>query len=482
MTLVLVTGATGYIGGRLVPALLERGHRVRVLARSPQRLADRPWAAQVEVVLGDVGDPADLRRALSGVEVAYYLVHSMGGDADFVERDRSLAGTFAAAAAESGTGRIVYLSGLHPTDVSRVQGTGIGAGAHGDLSAHLASRVEVGDILLASGVPTAVLQAGVVLGAGSASFDMLRHLTERLPVMVAPRWLDTRIQPIGIDDVVHYLAGAAALPAGLNRTFDVAGPDVLTYREMIHRYARLSGLGRRVIVVVPVLTPGLASHWVGAVTPVPAGIARPLVGSLTHEAVAHETDLRALVGEPPGGPTGFDEAIRGATACVDPKRWRRTLLGVAGATAACAVAGSVLTTADSPWYRGLTKPGWQPPPAAFPVVWTALYVGSAAAATATIADLGEAGRANEARAFRAAYAVNLLLNAGWTGVFFRLHSPRAATVTSAALALSCADLTRRAGPRGKGRKAALGAYTAWTSFATVLSAQLARLSPGPGSG
>jgi uncharacterized protein YbjT (DUF2867 family) len=197
-------------------------------------------------------------------------------------------------------GRIVYLSGLHPD--------------HGPLSDHLASRVEVGDLLMASGVPTAVLQAAVILGSGSASFEMLRHLTTRLPVMVTPKWLDNRIQPIAIRDVLHLLVGAADLPPDVNRTFDVGGPDVLTYREMIARFASVAGLRPRTIVSVPVLTPFLASQWVGLVTPVPTGIAKPLVGSLLHEVVCSESDLQELVGPPPGGVLPLDVAVADAIA------------------------------------------------------------------------------------------------------------------------------------------------------------------------
>src|SRR5689334_2900762 len=235
----LVTGATGYIGGELVPALLDAGWRVRVLTRSSSRLEGHPWHEDVDVVEGGATSPDDLGHALEGVEVAYYLLHSMDGQGSFVDRDRTMAQGFAAAAADAGTARVVYLSGLHPS---------------GELSEHLASRVEVGEIFLAAPVPATVLQAGVVLGDGSASFDMLRHLTERLPAMVAPKWVDNRIQPIAVDDVVHYLVGAADLPRDSNRTFDIGGPEVLTYAEMMQRYARVAGLGRRLIVSVPVLS------------------------------------------------------------------------------------------------------------------------------------------------------------------------------------------------------------------------------------
>jgi uncharacterized protein YbjT (DUF2867 family) len=296
----LVTGVTGYIGSRLVPLLVEQGWQVRALTRSEAKVADRWWRDRVEVVEGDAGSAETLAEALAGVDVAYYFLHSMDGAGGFVERDRELARTFGAAAREAGVGRIVYLSGLHPDT--------------GELSDHLASRVEVGEILLGSGVPTAVLQAAVILGSGSASFEMLRHLTTRLPLMVTPKWLDNRIQPIAVRDVLHYLVRAADLPPDVNRTFDIGGPDVLTYREMIQRFADVAGLMPRRIVTVPVLTPYLASQWVGFVTPVPTGVAKPLVGSLLHEVVCGEHDLDDLVGPPPGGALPYDRAVADAIA------------------------------------------------------------------------------------------------------------------------------------------------------------------------
>lgn len=460
----LVTGSTGYIGNLLVPALLDRGWRVGVLVRDRARLAGRPWAGRVDVIEGNAENAGDLAAALAGVDAAWYLLHSMDGRGDFVERDRRLATDFAAAARAAAVGRIVYLSGLHP---------------EGKLSSHLASRVEVGDILMGSGVPTTVLQAGIVLGAGSASFDMLRHLTERLPVVVAPRWLDNRIQPIAADDVVYYLAAAGDLATTDSRTYDVGGPDVLTYGDMMRRYAQVTGLLPRLVRTVPVLTPTVASHWVGLVTPVSAGVARPLVGSLIHEAVCGEEDALRELGEPPGGRAGYDEAIRRATRGLDPKRWGRTAGAVAAATAAAALAGGLLTNPGSAWYRSLRKPVWQPPAAAFPIVWTTLYGLIAVSSTATIAEMADEGREDDAQRFSALLGTNLALNAAWSGLFFRAHTLGIATVGAGALAGTAAELARRAAPLGKGKAASLGAYAAWCAFATVLSGTVARLNRDP---
>lgn len=457
MTDVLVTGATGYIGSHLVPALLAAGHTVTVLSRTPARLPQE-WRDRVRVAQGDATDDADVAAALDGVEVLYYLLHSMDGRGDFVARDRDLARRFARLAAEAGVGRIVYLSGLHP---------------EGELSDHLASRVEVGEILLGSGVPTVVLQAGVVLGAGSASFDMLRHLTERLPAMVAPKWLDNRIQPIAVSDAVHFLVRAADLPAEVNRTFDLGGPEVLTYREMMQRYAELAGLLPRTIVTLPVLTPSLASHWVGLVTPIDAGIARPLVGSLMHDAVRSDFDAERVFGEPDGGPTGFDDAVGVALDGIDPKLWSRTVGVVAAAVAGTAVLGGLFTDPRSRWYRRLRKPSFQPPAAVFGPVWTTLYSLIAVSAAATIADARETGDDATADGFERALAANLALNAAWSGVFFRGHAVLPAAAVAGALALSSADLTRRAAKAGPGKAVAFGLYTAWCTFATVLSTALA---------
>ncbi|MFE9663412.1 DUF2867 domain-containing protein [Streptomyces sp. NPDC005955] len=294
----LVTGASGYIGGRLVPELLDAGHRVRCMARDPAVLRDHPWADRVEPVRADVTDPDTLTAALRDVDVAYYLVHTMASGSRFERTDRDAARAFGERARAAGVRRIVYLGGLTPAGVPD----------HA-LSPHLRSRAEVGRILLDSGVPTTVLRAAVIIGSGSASFEMLRYLTERLPVMVTPSWVSTRVQPIAVRDVLRYLVGSARMPDDVNRAFDIAGPDIMTYREMMTRYAAVAGLPHRLILPVPMLSPGLSSHWIGLVTPVPRTIARPLAESLRHEVVRQDDDITRYVTDPPGHPLPFDTAL-----------------------------------------------------------------------------------------------------------------------------------------------------------------------------
>ena len=293
--LALVLGGTGYIGGRLVPRLRAAGHRVRVLARDPQRAAAFPWGGDVEIVAGSADDAAVMAEAVRDVDVVYYLVHSMRAGARFEETDLRAAETVAAAAAAASVGRIVYLGGLHPSQ--------------GRLSPHLRSRVAVGETFLRSGVPTLVLQAGVVIGSGSASFEMVRHLTEVLPYMPAPRWVRNRIQPIAIRDVLHYLLGAARVDAGVNRAVDIGGPDVLRYGQMMNGYAVAAGLPQRAIASLPVFTPELASHWVNLVTPIPRSIARPLVASLQNECVMDDHAVDALIPQPERGLTSYRRAV-----------------------------------------------------------------------------------------------------------------------------------------------------------------------------
>ena len=279
--LALVTGATGYIGGRLVPELLDAGFRVRCVARNPDRLRDHPWADRVEVVRADVSRPESLGPAFDGVDTAFYLIHSLGSGPDFERTEERTARAFADAS---------RAAGVRP---HRLPGRPGSASVRPDrLSPHLRSRLRVGKVLRESAVPTVELRAALVIGSGSASFEMLRYLTERLPVMLTPRWVDTAVQPIAVRDVLRYLVGAAAAPdeaVDPGRVFDIGGPDVLTYRAMMQRYARIAEL-RAADLPLPVRpTPALSSQWIGAVTPVPASIARPLVESLRQESSAATT-------------------------------------------------------------------------------------------------------------------------------------------------------------------------------------------------
>jgi uncharacterized protein YbjT (DUF2867 family) len=270
---ILVLGATGYVGGRLVPRLVAAGHHVRCLVRDPGRLAGLAWAASTDVVEGDLDGADGLDRAFAGVDVVYHLVHSMGGGADFAARDRRIARNVARAAAAAGVRRIVYLGGLSADGGTRS-------------SEHLRSRTEVAQVLVSGPVPVTVLRAAVIVGSGSTSFEMLRYLVDVLPVMVTPRWVRSQVQPIAIRDVLRYLVGILDLDHGDDHTFDIAGPDVLTYQDMMRIYARVRRLPPRLIINVPLLTPWLSSHWVGLVTPVPAAVARPLVEGLVSDAVA----------------------------------------------------------------------------------------------------------------------------------------------------------------------------------------------------
>jgi len=291
----MVTGATGYIGGRLAPRLLDRGLAIRAMARNPNKLESAGWRDRAEVVRGDLGDPDSLTTAFDGIDVVYYLVHSMGTSPDFVAEEARSARNVVAAAHRSGVKRLVYLSGLHPPGV--------------DLSPHLRSRTAVGDILLESGIESVVLQAGIVIGSGSASFEMIRHLTNRLPAMTTPKWVHNRIQPIAVDDVLHYLIEAATARVPASRTWDIGGPDVLEYGEAMQVYAEAAGLRRRLIVVLPWLTPTIASWWVGLVTPIPGALARPLVESLECDAVMANHDVDAVIAPPAGGLTGYRDAV-----------------------------------------------------------------------------------------------------------------------------------------------------------------------------
>ena len=291
----LVTGATGYIGGRLIRELLAHGYRVRILARNPERLKDHPWIDRVEVVSGDAHDSAALDKALEGIDVAYYLLHALMSKDDFEQEEKDIAQKFGESAKKANIQRIVYLGGIIAKDEL--------------LSPHLQSRADTGTILRSFGIPTIELRAGVVIGSGSASFEMLRYLTERLPIMTTPRWVETKIQPIAVRDVLRYLVGAAALDKSISGDYDIGGPEVFSYRDMMMKYAEAAGLRKRIIIPVPVLTPKLSSGWVGLVTPVPITLARRLVESLKNEVVARNDSIRKLIPDSKDGLTPFKTAV-----------------------------------------------------------------------------------------------------------------------------------------------------------------------------
>lgn len=290
---ILVTGATGYVGGRLVERLLERGMRVRVMVRDAERARARPWADAVEIVEADLMEPASLEAALRGVSVAYYLVHSMCSGPDFARQDREAAKNFVAAG--HGLDQVIYLGGILP---EALPGRGV--------SEHLSSRGEVGAILRAS-LPVTEFRAGPIIGGGSASFEMVRYLTERLPAMVAPKWILNEVQPIGIRDAISYLAAAAGRPDALG-VIDI-GSDTLTFKAMMQEYADVRGLPR-IIVPVPVLAPSLAALWVGLVTPIPNCLAVPLVEGVVQPVVGDTTRAYALF--PEVTPMPYREAVRRA--------------------------------------------------------------------------------------------------------------------------------------------------------------------------
>ena len=282
MSRVLVTGATGYVGGRLVPRLIEEGHEVRCLVRTREKLAASSWRSDVEIIVGSVEGP--LETAMADVDVAVYLVHGIGDGHDWAAKESRDAAHFRVAAEAAGVGRIVYLGGMGADDSS--------------LSVHLSSRHDVGRILAAGSLPVTELRAAVIIGSGSASFEMLRYLVEVLPVMVTPKWVATRSQPIAISDVLDYLATAIGAVEPLVGVFEIGGPDVVSYAQMMDLYAEEAGLSKRRLIPVPFLTPRLSSHWVGLVTPVPASLARPLVDSLVNEVIVRDSRTRDVLGSP----------------------------------------------------------------------------------------------------------------------------------------------------------------------------------------
>ena len=292
---ILVTGATGYVGGRLVTRLLEHGHLIRCMVRDPGRLQGRAWQDKVEVVQGDVLDPASLLDALNDIEVAYYLVHSMSGGQDFHSRDLEAARTFGQNAKMAGVKRIIYLGGL--------------GDPKSKLSEHLLSRHQTGDALRESGLPVTEFQAAVIVGSGSISFEMIRYLSERVPIMICPQWVYTRVQPISIRNVLDYMAAALTTPESQDRIIEIGGTDVLTYGDMMMQYSQVRGL-KRWLISVPFLSPQFSYYWVHLVTPIPANIARPLIQGLRNEVIVRNNLAREIF--PNIRLMGYTEAVQAA--------------------------------------------------------------------------------------------------------------------------------------------------------------------------
>ena len=327
---ILVTGASGYVGGRLVTALLADGADVRVFVRDANKAQSHSWANQVEIATGNASDFESTKAALTGVHTAFYLLHSINLGPNFDEIESAIARNFAKAAQSCGVSQIVYLGGINNDEKT---------------SKHLTSRANTGKELATTSVPVLELRAGIIIGSGSASFEMLRHLTHRLPVMTTPKWVSNKTHPIAIRDVLWYLRNCAKLEKPVGGVFDIGGPEVLTYADMMQKFAKLSGLRKRLIIKVPVLTPKLSSLWIGFVTPVPTSLARPLVGSLISEVVADpKKSIDKLIPKPAEGLIDVDGAVKLA------------LSNVSSNTVSTRWSDATLPTA--PWQKAQSDPEW----------------------------------------------------------------------------------------------------------------------------
>ena len=330
MRKVLVTGATGYVGGRLIRALLEKGYQVKVLVRDEKKLDQHAWRDSVEVIVGSAKDFETNKLALQDVHTAFYLLHAINGSIKFDLEEKEMAAAFGRAAAAVGISQIVYLGGI-ANDARK--------------SRHLESRAVTGRELANFGIPVLELRAGIIIGSGSASFEMLRHLTHRLPIMTTPKWVKNRTQPIAIRDVLYYLTKSIELEKPTNGIYDIGGPEVLTYESMMQKFAKISGLRKRIIIKVPVLTPSLSSLWIGFVTPVPTTLARPLVESLISEVVVDpKKDISQIISKPNNGLTDIDTAFELALEKVSQNeietRW------------------SDATSPTAPWQKAQGDPAW----------------------------------------------------------------------------------------------------------------------------
>ncbi len=454
-TVILLSGATGYVGSRLLRALLSRGASVRCLARRPDAL---PQEARASAVQGDILDETQVHRAMEGVDTAYYLVHAMTESGDFAAVDRRSARIFGMAARSAGVRRIIYLGGL-----------GRGAG----LSEHLSSRQEVGAVLREAGVPVVEFRASVIIGAGSASFELARTLVDKLPAMVTPRWVNTPAQPIAIDDVIAYLLEAleASLPQG--GIFEIGGADRTSYAGIMAEYGRQRGL-RRWMIPVPVLTPRLSSLWLALVVPRYARVGKLLIDGVRNDTTVSDDAARRLFQV---RPVGIAESVRRAVAGLPGEAPALSGIRSGIALAAClmatfsaaAIGGLLSRGAVKDWYPSLAKPSWTPPGWLFGPVRSLLYLMMGIAAWRVWRRDG----IPEARLALGVFALQLVFNAAWSGIFFGLRAPALAFVEIVGLWLLIAVATLLFSARDRAGGLLMVPYLAWVSFAAALNGAIA---------